>query len=90
VKLPSGNLLINGRNVTGFSDTEEDAVKLTDIVPFLLEDELKKAGAFYSKGPDWVSYVKRDGLLITGQNPASSEDTAKALLALVREKISHP
>jgi putative intracellular protease/amidase len=80
VKLPNGDALIKGKNVTGFSDTEEAAVKLTKVVPFLLEDELKKTGAHYSKGPDWGVYVQTDGLLVTGQNPASSAAAAKALL----------
>jgi len=84
-KAPNGEPLVNGKDVTGFSDTEEEAVKLTKIVPFLLEAELKKLGAQYSKGADWSSYVKRDGLLITGQNPASSEATAKALLDVLQE-----
>jgi putative intracellular protease/amidase len=82
-KLPNGDPLIKGKHVTGFSDTEEAAVKLTRIVPFLLEDELKKAGGHYSKGPDWGVYVKTDGMLITGQNPASSAEAAKALLKLL-------
>ncbi|WP_184549310.1 type 1 glutamine amidotransferase domain-containing protein [Mucilaginibacter sp. FT3.2] len=80
VKLPDGRPLVKGKAVTGFSNTEEEAVQLTDIVPFLVEDELKKLGGLYSKGPDWGSYVKQDGLLITGQNPASSEQAAKLLL----------
>jgi len=80
VKLPNGDALIKGKNVTGFSDNEEAAVKLTKVVPFLMEDELKKAGAHYSKGPDWGVYVQTDGLLITAQNPASSAEAAKALL----------
>ena len=84
VKLANGNPLIKGKNVTGFSDTEEAAVKLTKVVPFLLEDELKKAGGHYSKGSDWGVYVQTDGLLITGQNPASSADAAKALLKLLK------
>jgi len=84
-KAPNGEPLVNGKDVTGFSDTEEEAVKLTKIVPFLLEAELKKLGAHYSKGDDWGSYVKRDGLLITGQNPASSEAAAKALLDVLQE-----
>ena len=84
-KAPNGEPLVNGKEVTGFSDTEEEAVKLTKIVPFLLEAELKKLGAHYSKGDDWGSYVKRDGLLITGQNPASSEAAAKALLDVLQE-----
>jgi len=84
VKLPNGEPLVKGKEVTGFSDSEEDAVQLTKIVPFLLEDELKKLGASYSKGPDWGSYVKVDGLLITGQNPNSSEAAAKELITLLR------
>jgi len=84
VKLANGDPMIKGRKVTGFSDTEETAVKLTAVVPFLLEDELKKVGAHYSKGPDWGVYVQTDGLLITGQNPASSAEAAKALLKLLK------
>lgn len=83
-KLPNGDPLIKGKKVTGFSDTEEAAVKLTKVVPFLLEDELKKTGGYYSKGPDWVVHVQTDGLLITGQNPASSAEAAKALLKLLK------
>lgn len=84
VKLPTGDLLLKGKKVTGFSNTEEAAVKLTEVVPFLLEDELKKAGAHYSKGPDWGGYVQTDGFLITGQNPGSSAGAAKALLQLLK------
>lgn len=84
VKLPNGDALIKGKNVTGFSDTEEAAVKLTKVVPFLLEDELKKAGGHYRKGPDWGVYLQTDGLLITGQNPASSAEAAKALLKILK------
>ena len=84
VKLPNGDLLIKGKKVTGFSDTEEAQVKLSNVVPFLLEDELKKAGAHYSKGPNWGVYVQTDGLLITGQNPSSSTAAATALLKLLR------
>ncbi|WP_397383422.1 type 1 glutamine amidotransferase domain-containing protein [Prosthecobacter sp.] len=84
VKLPNGDLLIKGKNVTGFSDTEEAGVKLSKVVPLLLEDELKKAGGHYSKGPDWGVYVQTDGLLITGQNPASSAEAAKVLLKLLK------
>jgi putative intracellular protease/amidase len=83
-KLPNGDPLIKGKKVTGFSDTEEAAVKLTKVVPFLLEDELKKTGGYYSKGPDWGVYVQTDGLLVTGQNPASSAEAAKALLKLLK------
>jgi putative intracellular protease/amidase len=84
VKNTDGEPLVKGKEVTGFSNTEEDAVQLTDVVPFLLEDELTKLGATYSKGADWGSYVKKDGLLITGQNPGSSEETAKLLLATLK------
>ena len=80
VKALNGEPLVKGKQVTGFSNTEEEAVKLTDVVPFLLEDELKKHGAHYSKGDDWSSFVIEDGLLITGQNPGSSEAAAKLLL----------
>lgn len=72
--------LVKGKKLTGFSNTEEIAVGLKDIVPFMLEDALKENGALYEKGADWQSYVVTDGLLITGQNPASSEATAKQLL----------
>jgi putative intracellular protease/amidase len=86
VKAPDGEPLVKGKDVTGFSDTEEEAVKLTKVVPFLLEDELKKLGALYSRGDDWSSYVKADGLLITGQNPASSEAVARLLLKAINDK----
>jgi putative intracellular protease/amidase len=80
VKLPNGHLAVAGRAATGFANTEEQAVGLTKIVPFLVEDMLRKSGALYSKGDDWQPYVVTDGLLITGQNPASSQPAAKALL----------
>ena len=80
VKAENGQPLVKGKKVTGFSDTEEEAVGLTKVVPFLLEDELKKLGAHYSKGADFGSFAEQDGLLITGQNPASSEAVAKLLL----------
>jgi len=75
-----GKPLVQGRQVTGFSNAEEAAVQLTDVGPFLVEDELKKLGGLYSSGPDWQSHVVSDGLLITGQNPGSSVGVAKALL----------
>ena len=81
-----GTPLVQGRTVTGFTDSEEEGVGLTEIVPFLVEQELKAKGGAYSKGPDWQSYVVRDGLLITGQNPASSADAADALVALLGER----
>jgi putative intracellular protease/amidase len=81
VKAPDGTPLVKGKSVTGFSNTEEEAVGLTKVVPFLVEDELKAKGGIYTKVPDWQPYVLEDGLLITGQNPASSAPGAKALLA---------
>ena len=79
VKTPAGRPLVEGKKVTGFTNTEEEAVGLTNIVPFLVEDELKAKGGIYSKGEDWGSYVVSDGLLITGQNPASSKAAAQLL-----------
>jgi len=80
VKAADGTPLVQGKNVTGFTNTEEAAVQLTDIVPFLVEDMLVKNGGNYSKGDDWAPYVVIDGKLITGQNPASSEPAAQAVL----------
>jgi putative intracellular protease/amidase len=85
VKASNGEPLVKGKEVTGFSNSEEEAVKLTKVVPFLLEDEMKKLGGHYSSGPDWGVYVKKDGLLITGQNPASSEAAAKELLEMLQQ-----
>ncbi|OTG82267.1 type 1 glutamine amidotransferase domain-containing protein [Acinetobacter sp. ANC 4648] len=84
VKDNDGNPLVNGKAVTGFSNTEEAAVGLTDIVPFLVEDMLKANGAHYSKSNDWDVHVEVDGLLVTGQNPSSSAATADALLKLLQ------
>jgi putative intracellular protease/amidase len=81
-----GDYLVKGKKVTGFSNTEEEAVGLTKIVPFLLEDVLQTNGATYSKGADWSSYAVEDGLLITGQNPASSKLVADKLLAQLNSK----
>ena len=80
VKAADGSPLVAGRKVTGFTNSEEAGVGLTDVVPFLVEDMLRAAGGQYSKGPDWGSYVVSDGLLITGQNPASSAETAAVLV----------
>lgn len=80
----NGEPLVKGKNVTGFTNTEEEAVQLTEVVPFLLEDELRNKGGRYSKKEDWTSYVVKDGLLITGQNPASSEGAAHQLLQLLK------
>lgn len=85
VKDENGNPLVKGKNVTGFTNSEEEAVQLTKVVPFLLEDELKSKGGNYSKKQDWSSYVVTDGLLITGQNPASSEAAAKQLLEILKK-----
>ncbi|MFM0211840.1 type 1 glutamine amidotransferase domain-containing protein [Paraburkholderia sediminicola] len=85
-KAPDEAPLVRDKPVTGFSNSEEAAVGLTDVVPFLVEDMLKKSGAQYSKGPDWQSHVVVAGNLITGQNPASSEAAAQALLAKLAAK----
>ncbi|MCO8082815.1 MULTISPECIES: type 1 glutamine amidotransferase domain-containing protein [Acinetobacter] len=84
VKDAEGHSIVEGKTVTGFSNTEEDGVGLTDVVPFLVEDMLKEKGGEYSKTEDWQVYVQQDGLLITGQNPASSAATAEALLKLLK------
>lgn len=84
VKGADGQPLVNGKQVTGFTNTEEEAVGLTNVVPFLVEDELKAKGGIFSKGADWSSYTREDGLLLTGQNPASSQETAFALLSRLR------
>jgi len=83
VKDTSGQYAVKGKTVTGFTNSEEEAVQLTNIVPFLLEDELIKRGGNYHKGDDWSVFAVQDGLLITGQNPASSELAAEKLLAAI-------
>lgn len=80
-----GESIVKGKRVTGFANSEEEAVQLTKIVPFLVEDELKRLGGHYEKAPDWQSFVIVDGHLITGQNPASSTAAAEALLKLLNE-----
>lgn len=85
VKGADGKPLVNGKKVTGFTNSEEEAVGLTDIVPFLVEDMLKDRGGIYAKGADWSEFVLEDGLLITGQNPASSEKAAQMLLGKLAE-----
>lgn len=82
-KLANGESVVQGKQVAGFTNTEEAAVGLTDIVPFLVEDMLKANGGHYQKGADWAPFVVVDGQLITGQNPASSEPAAHALLKLL-------
>ena len=84
-KAPNGSPLIQGKSVTGFSNSEEDAVQLSKVVPFLLENELKMKGANYSKAEDWHPYAITDGNLITGQNPASSDPVAKAVLERIKQ-----
>jgi putative intracellular protease/amidase len=83
VRAPGGDYLVKGKKVTGFSNSEEAAVQLTEVVPLLLEDELVARGGEYSKADDWQPHVLGDGKLITGQNPASSEAVARALLGLL-------
>ena len=78
-----GNKLVSGKRVTGFTNTEEEGVGLSDVVPFLVEDMLKANGGEYAKGDDWASFVVVDGKLVTGQNPASSEAAASKLLELL-------
>lgn len=80
VKDNDGNPLVRGKKVTGFTNTEEDAVGLTSVVPFLVEDMLKENGGIYSKKEDWTAYAIQDTNLITGQNPASSEKVAELLI----------
>ena len=79
-KAPDGKPLVRGKNVTGFTNSEEAAAGLTHVVPFLVEDMLMSHGGLYTKQADWKPHVVTDGLLITGQNPASSEPAARALL----------
>jgi putative intracellular protease/amidase len=84
VRRPDGKWMVEGKHVTAFANTEERAVGLEKVVPFLLEDRLKERGALFSKGPDFASYIQVDGKLVTGQNPASSAPAAEALLKLLR------
>ena len=85
VKGPDGRPLVAGRQVTGFTNTEEEAVQLTNIVPYLVEDSLKANGGVYTQAADWHPHVVSDGLLITGQNPASSEPAAAVLIKRLRQ-----
>ena len=82
----NGEYLVKGKKITGFSNSEEEAVGLTKVVPFLLEDVLQSNGATYSKVGDWQPYAVEDGLLITGQNPASSTLVAQKLLNQLNSK----
>jgi putative intracellular protease/amidase len=81
-----GAPLIKGKRVTGFTNGEEEAVQLTKVVPFLVEDELKRVGGVYEKAADWESFAIVDTGVVTGQNPASSAAAARALLNLLTEK----
>lgn len=85
VKGADGRPLVAGRQVTGFTNTEEEAVQLTKVVPFLVEDSLKANGGVYTQAADWHPHVVSDGLLITGQNPASSEPAAAVLIKRLRQ-----
>jgi putative intracellular protease/amidase len=87
IKAPDGQPVVKDKQVTGFANNEEAAVGLTDVVPFLVEDMLKANGGHYSKGADWASHVVEDGHLITGQNPASSQAAAEALLKRLDESV---
>jgi putative intracellular protease/amidase len=86
VRTKDGSPLVKGRQVTGFANTEEEAAQLTQVVPFLVEDMLVDSGGRYSKGPDWRPHVVTDGKLITGQNPASSEPAARAVLTQLQAR----
>ena len=92
VKTPSGKVFVEGKTVTGFTNGEEDEVGLTKVVPFLVEDEMMKLGAVFSKVKNWAVHVVTDGLLVTGQNPASSGPAALALMEIVSKtrRISAP
>ncbi len=85
VQTADGKPLVQGKEVTGFTDGEEEEVGLTKVVPFLVEDEMLKLGATFSKKGNWEVHVVSDGLLITGQNPGSSGPAAKALMAAVKQ-----
>ena len=84
VRDASGQPLVQGKRVTGFANSEEEAVGLTEVVPFLVEDMLREHGGLYSSADDWNVHVLTDGLLITGQNPASSREVAERLYTALR------
>ncbi len=84
VRGKDGEYLVKGKRVTGFSNEEETAVQLENVVPFLLEDRLKQRGGSYTRAASWAPHIEIDGLLVTGQNPASSAPAAEALLKLLR------
>lgn len=82
-----GGPIVKGKKVAGFTNSEEEAVGLTKVVPFLLEDRLRELGGDYQKGPDFAPFAVRDGLLITGQNPASAGKVASLTLEAVRDQV---
>jgi len=86
VKGANGGYVVSGRRVTGFTNTEEEAVGLTGVVPFLVESRLKQRGGQFGRGDDWASHVEVDGLLVTGQNPASSAPAAEAMIRMLEEQ----
>ncbi len=86
----NGAMLVKGKRLTSFSNSEEERTGLARVVPFLMEDRLGSLGAIYSKGPDYLSYVVADGNIITGQNPASSGEVAKKVLALLPHHKNSP
>ncbi|MEX2498476.1 MAG: type 1 glutamine amidotransferase domain-containing protein [Wenzhouxiangellaceae bacterium] len=86
VKGSNGGYIVSGKRVTGFTNTEEQAVGLTDVVPFLVESRLQRRGGQFRRGDDWASHVEVDGLLVTGQNPASSAPAAEAMIELLARK----
>jgi putative intracellular protease/amidase len=88
VKTTDGKFLVQGKEVTGFTNGEEEEMGLTKVVPFLVEDEMLKLGAVFSKVADWGVHVVSDGLLITGQNPASSGPAAKTLMGAVKQNAT--
>ena len=90
VKAPDGKPLVEGKTVTGFTDGEEEEVGLTKVVPFLVEDELMRLGAIFSKVKNWGVHTVTDGQLITGQNPASSGATAKVLMEALNKNAKQP
>jgi putative intracellular protease/amidase len=83
-----GEPLVKGKRVTGFTDGEEAAAGLTHVVPFLVEDELKRIGGLYEKAADWAPFAVIDGRVVTGQNPASSTSAAKALMEVLAAKVA--
>ncbi|MGC2777947.1 MAG: type 1 glutamine amidotransferase domain-containing protein [Bradyrhizobium sp.] len=88
VKAPNGDPVAKGRSVTGFTDSEEEAMHLVEVVPYLLEDVLKAQGALFSATANWGVHVVQDDLLITGQNPGSSRETARTLLAALGKRAA--